>query len=185
MEDPIDVDSMPQEVQDNLVHLKRLGPLADGFIAEVDELLQVLVWSNEQGMETERKIEEIYGEIHFSREQIVASNRVEEEAIVAKKGLEASIESARKKTEEFQLAEAAKKEEVQELYKKIEGIKEEVSKGSGWTEEQIKEKKTLMMNKENVYRNLDNVKSVLRATRSEVERVEGAKEVIMKEVRSG
>ena len=79
MDDAIDVDSMPQEVQDQLVHIRKLGPMADGFISEVDELYKVLVWSNEQGMETERKIEEIYGEIHFSREQVVASNRVEEE----------------------------------------------------------------------------------------------------------
>ncbi|GMI11089.1 hypothetical protein TrRE_jg5944 [Triparma retinervis] len=79
MDDAIDVDSMPQEVSDQLVHIRKLGPMADGFIAELNELYNVLVWSNEQAMDTERKIEEIYGEIHFSREQVVASNRVEEE----------------------------------------------------------------------------------------------------------
>jgi chromosome segregation ATPase len=37
------------------------------------------------------------------------------------------------------------------------------------------------MNKENVYRNLDNVKSVLKATRAEIERVDSAKDVITSE----
>ena len=38
----------------------------------------------------------------------------------------------------------------------------------------------LMMSKENVYRNLDNVKSVLKATRAEVERVEDAADRLTK-----
>ena len=93
----IDVDAMPQEVMDNITHLKKLGPMADGFISELNELLAVLQHSSNQSTETERKIEEIYGEIHFAREQIVAAQRVEEEAVESKRGLEASIEQARKK----------------------------------------------------------------------------------------
>ena len=70
---------------------------------------------------------------------------------------------------------------MQALKLKMEKLKEEVACGSGWTQAQTTEKKSLMMNKENVYRNLDNVKSVLKATRAEVERVEGASEVLRQE----
>ena len=140
MEDAIDIDAIPQEAADNLVHLKKLGPMAEGFISEVNELLDVLNHSVEQAGDTERKIEEIYGEIHFAREQIVAAQKVEEEAIEAKKGLEMSIEQARKKGEEHRAAEA-KKEEVADLYKKIEQLKVDVQAGSGWRPDQVRGRK--------------------------------------------
>jgi len=69
---------------------------------------------------------------------------------------------------------ATLKEQMQELKNKL-------SKGAGWTPEQESERKELMTEKENVYRNLDNVKSVLKATRSEVERIEGALERLTKD----
>ena len=112
MEEAIDIDAMPQEVLDNIVHLKKLGPMADGFVSELNELLAVLQYSSNQATETERKIEEIYGEIHFSKEQIAAAQRVEEEAIESRRGLEASVEQSKKKTDEYRSAEAQKKEEV-------------------------------------------------------------------------
>ena len=138
MDEAIDIDAIPQEVADNLIHLEKLGPMADGFVSEINELLDVLNHSVEQSADTERKIEEIYGEIHFAREQIVAAQRVEEEAIEAKKGLEMSIDQARKKNEEYRTAEAKKKEEVAELYNKIEQLKIDVEAGSGWRPEQVR-----------------------------------------------
>ncbi|GMH70981.1 hypothetical protein TrST_g2385 [Triparma strigata] len=174
MEEAIDIDAMPQEVLDNIVHLKKLGPMADGFVSELNELLAVLQYSSNQATETERKIEEIYGEIHFAKEQIAAAQRVEEEAIESRRGLEASVEQSKKKTDEYRSAEAQKKEEVTTIRENIEQIKKDVEAGSGWRPEQEQERKMLMMNKENVYRNLDNIKSVLKATRAEVERVEDA-----------
>ena len=101
MDEPIDIESIPQEVADNLVHIKKLGTMGSSFEVELVELLSVLNWSLNQAGETERKIEEIYGEIHFAREQVGAAQRVEEEAQASKKGLEASIDQARKKAEEF------------------------------------------------------------------------------------
>lgn len=48
MEETIDIDAIPQEVLDNIVHLKKLGPMADGFVGELEELLSVLTYSSNQ-----------------------------------------------------------------------------------------------------------------------------------------
>jgi chromosome segregation ATPase len=80
----------------------------------------------------------------------------------------------RSKTEEYRKAEAAKKEAVTEYYANIQDLKAQLEKGSGWTYEQTHSKKTFMMQRDNFGRNLDNVKSVLTATRAEVERVTDA-----------
>ena len=171
---PIDLDSLPAEVTDQLLHLDDLPSAPSGLLGEYENLLSCMNFSLDTATETERKVEEIYAEIHFAREQVVAAQRVEDEAMVMKKGLEGSIEEGRKKADEYRKQEAIKKESVAEYRVNIERLKKELEAGSGWTYEQTTAKKSLMMQRDNVERNLDNVKSVLKATRSEVEHVTDA-----------
>jgi chromosome segregation ATPase len=178
---PIDLDSLPQEVNEHLAHLATLPSIPTGLQNEFTQLLAVVNFSCNATAETERKIEEIYAEIHFAREQVLAAQRVEEEAVTMKKGLEGNIEAARKKAEEYRKEEAAKKESVAQCRKNIADLTHKLSAGSGWTYEQSTARKSMMTSRDNVERNLDNVTSVLKATRAEVLRVTDAVSRLEKE----
>jgi len=177
----IDLDAVPQDVQEALESVAKLGAMGEGIKTELSELLEVFNFSVSMTTNTERKIEETYSEIHFAREQVVASQRMEEEAVVAKHSLQDTIDRSKHKFQEYQTAEINKKDKVVELKANMENLKNKLSKGAGWTPDQEVERKEHITNKENVYRNFDNVKSVLKATRSEVERIEAALELLQRE----
>jgi len=91
----VDLDSIPHEVQEALDNLAKHGAMGEGFKTELTELLDVFNYSQNQTSNTERKIEEIYSEIHFAQEQVVSAQRMEEEAIVAKQALQETIERSK------------------------------------------------------------------------------------------
>lgn len=178
----IDLDVLPNEVIDGISHLKSLGTYTEPFIQELSELLACLGHSVNCSQETERKLEETYGELHSVKEQTLAAIRSEEESATARLTLEDALQQGREKGDQYRAHEAAKREEAKAMSEKIEALKKQLAAGSGWTREQEAERKFLQMGRENVHRNLDNVTSVLKATRAEVETVTGALATLRKEV---
>ena len=179
---PIDLDVLPNEVTDGLNHLRSLGTYTEPMIQELAELLACLVYSVNCAHETDRKLEETYGELHSVKEQTLAAIRSEEESSTQRLTLEDALQQGRDKGDQYRLQEAAKREEVKSMMEKIEALKKQLSAGSGWTRDQEAERKVLQMGRENVHRNLDNVTSVLKATRAEVETVTGALALLRKDV---
>jgi chromosome segregation ATPase len=141
----LDIGPIKTEFQNTLKEIEdKRDPDLDDFRKQYSDLFQALLKSHSSYERLNTRIAELMKLIGASQEKISRAKKEEEDAHLYRKRLENEIASIWSQVEESHKREAENTAKVEELRGQTKVLKEQLSSGSGWTEDQ----KSIMTQKE-------------------------------------
>ena len=173
------IDALNRDYED--LHDKLLtGPaFLGGFRREIEELYEEYSKSVDNVSEKERMIEKHLSQITGIQDQIATFSRSIEESEGSKETLTKTIDHLNSLANGCRDRESQNTKRSFELRDRITELEEQISQGSGWTEEQESERDELAAQADFVFRKLENQQTLVHNMRKDLEHLQG--EIMEKE----